>query len=72
MEESNEKPEKKTPEPEDPKIKESSPSAPVVDTPVPPQVMDPSAPPDKEKELPSTPPGKRKRNHVKHYVKLDN
>lgn len=71
MEEPNELPEKKTTETEDPKAKKSSPSATVIETPVPPQVMYPSALPDIERKIPSAPRGKRKRNNLKYYVKLD-
>jgi len=62
MDKPKELPGKKTPKVEEPKPKESSP-APVIETPEPPQVMDPSAPPAVEKEKPSRPAGKRKRNN---------
>jgi len=63
MDEPKELPGKKAPKIEDPKTKKSTPSAPV-ETPVPPQVMDPSAPRD-EKSEPSTSPHERKRKPSK-------
>jgi hypothetical protein len=50
MEELNELPKKKTPEIEDNRKKISAPAAPEIETPVPPQVMDPSATPNKRKK----------------------
>ncbi len=60
MEEPNKLPGKKTPQVEDSKTKKSSPSAPTIETPVPPQVMDPSALPDIERNKPTPSPDKRK------------
>ncbi len=65
MKEPKELPGKTTPAVEDPNTKKSSPGAPVIETPVPPQVMDPSAPNDAEKNKPSTSPDKRKKKPSK-------
>lgn len=65
MEKPKELPGKETPAVEDPKTKKSSPAAPVIETPVPPQIMDPSAPPVIEKKKPSPSPDKRKRKQSK-------
>lgn len=64
-------PGKKTPKVEEPNPNKSSPPAPVIETPEPPQVMDPSTPPAVEREKSSTHTGKRKRNNLKHFVKLE-
>lgn len=70
MDKPKELPGKKTPKVEEPHPKKSSPPAPVVETPDPPEVVEPTTPPAIERK-PSTPPGKRKRNNLKHFVKLD-
>jgi hypothetical protein len=64
MKESNELPEKRT-ETEDPKAKKTSPVAPVIETPIPPQVMDPSVIPHIERKRPLNQPGKRARKASK-------
>lgn len=66
MDKPKELPGKETPKVEEPKPKESFPAAPVIETPDPPQVMDPSVLPAVERKKTSTPPGKRKRNNLKH------
>jgi len=71
MNKSKELPGEIIPTVEEPKPKESSPAAPVIETPDPPQVIDPSASPAVEREKPSRPAGKRKRNNLTHFVKLD-
>lgn len=59
MDEPNELPGKESPEIEEPKPEKSVPG---IKTPPPPQVIDPSAPPDMEMKGPATTaPGKRKR-----------
>lgn len=68
MTEPNESPGKETPETEYPKTKKPSRSGPTIETPEPPQIMDPSVHPDIERKTPSTSPGKRKgifKTHVK-------
>jgi len=71
MDKSKELPGKKAPTVEEPKPKESSPVAPVIETPDPPQVRDPSTLLAVEREKPSRPAGKRKRINPTHFVKLD-
>jgi len=74
MTEPNELPEKETPESEYPKTKKPSPFGPVIETPDPPQVMDPFTHPDIERKTPLTSPGKRKRifkTHVKLVIQTN-
>jgi hypothetical protein len=70
MEELNTLPINHKPEAEDPKSEKIYSSDHLVETPSPPQILDPSAPRDKESKEPSTPPGKRKRIPFKQYEKL--
>jgi hypothetical protein len=63
MEKLKKKPGKKLPEIEEPKTKESSPHE--IETPVPPQVMNPSAPRDIEKKKSSHSADKRKKYPLK-------
>jgi hypothetical protein len=70
MEKLNTLPVNQLPEAEDPNSENTFTSVPLIETPSPPQVMDPSAPRDKESKQPPPPPGKRKRIPLKQYVKL--